>query len=128
MRYHNWSFHAPTLLRGRFLVIICTVTKILKYYFDFRICNNKDWFPLLENCFQVTDFLGLTTYGSLQARLIIVGCHCFVFVSGYFLDNLIRYSDPDFLPNDQDILRSRLRTTGIKEFRFHYKVKSISSK
>ncbi|KAL1887960.1 G-Protein alpha subunit [Ceratocystis pirilliformis] len=33
----------------------------------------------------------------------------------YFLDDIDRLWSPDFVPNDQDLLRARLRTTGITE-------------
>jgi guanine nucleotide-binding protein subunit alpha len=34
---------------------------------------------------------------------------------GYFVDDIDRIWAPDYVPNDQDLLRSRLRTTGITE-------------
>ncbi|KAF4122664.1 guanine nucleotide-binding protein subunit alpha, other [Geosmithia morbida] len=37
---------------------------------------------------------------------------------GYFVQDLDRLWDPNYVPNDQDLLRSRLRTTGITESRF----------
>ncbi len=39
----------------------------------------------------------------------------------YFLESLDRISLPDYIPTEQDILRSRSRTTGIVEIFFHYK-------
>ena len=41
--------------------------------------------------------------------------------ASYFLEALDRISLPDYIPSEQDILRSRARTTGIVEIRFHYK-------
>jgi len=38
--------------------------------------------------------------------------------AAYFLDNLSRISDPEYVPNPQDILRARSRTTGAKEIQF----------
>ncbi|KAM0752822.1 guanine nucleotide binding protein, alpha subunit [Meredithblackwellia eburnea MCA 4105] len=37
----------------------------------------------------------------------------------YFFENFERFSRPDFLPTDDDILRSRVRTVGIREERFN---------
>jgi len=37
---------------------------------------------------------------------------------GYFMDNLDRIIQPDYIPNDQDILRSRSQTCGVVETRF----------
>ncbi|KAI1720174.1 g-protein alpha subunit domain-containing protein [Ditylenchus destructor] len=39
----------------------------------------------------------------------------------YFLDNLDRLSEPDYKPTYQDVLRSRMPTTGINEIEFKYK-------
>jgi guanine nucleotide-binding protein G(o) subunit alpha len=39
----------------------------------------------------------------------------------YFLDQLYRIGAPDFLPNEQDILRTRVKTTGIVEINFSFK-------
>jgi GTPase SAR1 family protein len=38
--------------------------------------------------------------------------------ASYFFDSMDRITSPDYLPNDQDILRSRARTTGITEITF----------
>jgi len=35
--------------------------------------------------------------------------------SPYFFDNVLRFGDPSYLPTEQDVLRSRVRTTGIEE-------------
>ncbi|KAJ3078103.1 guanine nucleotide-binding protein subunit alpha, partial [Quaeritorhiza haematococci] len=37
----------------------------------------------------------------------------------YFLNEIDRFCDPSFLPNDQDILRTRFRTSEISETRFN---------
>lgn len=39
----------------------------------------------------------------------------------YYLENLSRMFDPEWIPNDQDMLRARLRTTGITETVFDLK-------
>jgi guanine nucleotide-binding protein G(o) subunit alpha len=39
----------------------------------------------------------------------------------YFLDQLYRIGSSDFLPNEQDILRTRVKTTGIVEINFSFK-------
>ncbi|XP_076880034.1 guanine nucleotide binding protein (G protein), alpha activating activity polypeptide O, b [Brachyhypopomus gauderio] len=39
----------------------------------------------------------------------------------YYLDSLERIGAPDFLPTEQDILRSRVKTTGIVETHFTFK-------
>ncbi|KAK5043511.1 hypothetical protein LTR84_011925 [Exophiala bonariae] len=38
--------------------------------------------------------------------------------AGYYFDEIDRFADRHFLPNDEDIVRSRLKTTGINEFHF----------
>ena len=38
-----------------------------------------------------------------------------------FLDSLARLGKKDYLPSEQDILRTRVKTTGIVEVRFAYK-------
>jgi len=38
--------------------------------------------------------------------------------AAYFLDNLPRISNPEYIPTPQDILRARARTTGVKEIQF----------
>lgn len=35
--------------------------------------------------------------------------------AAYYFDNIDRIAQPDYLPSDQDILRSRVKTTGIVE-------------
>jgi len=39
----------------------------------------------------------------------------------YYLDDIDRICDSDYLPNEQDVLRSRVRTTGIVEQKFSHK-------
>ena len=41
--------------------------------------------------------------------------------AGYFLDSLPRISAPDYVPSQQDVLRTRVKTTGIIETKFRYK-------
>jgi guanine nucleotide-binding protein G(o) subunit alpha len=41
--------------------------------------------------------------------------------AAYFLNDLNRIGSPDYLPTEQDVLRSRTRTTGIVEVNFSYK-------
>jgi guanine nucleotide-binding protein G(i) subunit alpha len=38
----------------------------------------------------------------------------------YYFDDVIRVTSPVYIPNDQDILRARVRTTGILETTFKY--------
>lgn len=38
-----------------------------------------------------------------------------------FLDCLDRLGEPDYSPSDQDILRTRVKTTGIVEVHFEFK-------
>ncbi|KAI7866372.1 G protein alpha subunit [Spinellus fusiger] len=38
--------------------------------------------------------------------------------AGYYFDCMDRIGDPQYIPNDQDVLRSRVKTTGITETRF----------
>ena len=39
--------------------------------------------------------------------------------AGYFLNDLPRLSHPDYIPSPQDVLKSRVRTTGINETSFY---------
>lgn len=41
--------------------------------------------------------------------------------AAYFLDSLPRTSAPDYVPTQQDVLRTRVKTTGIIETKFRYK-------
>lgn len=41
--------------------------------------------------------------------------------AGYFLDSLPRISAPDYIPTQLDVLRTRVKTTGIIETKFRYK-------
>ncbi|KAI8094697.1 heterotrimeric G protein alpha subunit A [Thamnidium elegans] len=41
--------------------------------------------------------------------------------ASYFFDEIRRVSQSDYVPNDQDVLRARLKTTGITEIRFQHK-------
>lgn len=41
--------------------------------------------------------------------------------AGYFLDSLPRISAQDYVPTQQDVLRTRVKTTGIIETKFKYK-------
>lgn len=43
--------------------------------------------------------------------------------AAYFLEALDRISLPNYVPSEQDVLRTRVRTTGIVEINFRYKVK-----
>jgi len=67
---------------------------------------------------------GLTVHTSKAFMKSVLKTICYKswIFSGYFLDSLDRLSSRDFVPNNDDILRSRNRTTGIEEFKFHYKV------
>jgi len=38
-----------------------------------------------------------------------------------FLDDLERLGARDYMPTEQDILRTRVKTTGIVEVHFHFK-------
>ncbi len=40
-----------------------------------------------------------------------------------FLDNADRISAPDYIPDDDDILRCRVKTTGVVEVKFQLKSK-----
>ena len=42
--------------------------------------------------------------------------------AGYFLDSLERFVRHGYVPTEQDVLRTRSRTTGIVQTCFHYKV------
>ena len=37
---------------------------------------------------------------------------------GYFLNNLMRLCEPNYIPNQHDVLQARVCTTGINEYRF----------
>lgn len=38
--------------------------------------------------------------------------------SGFFLDNAERIADPDYLPTGEDVIKSRIRTTGVNDIKF----------
>lgn len=40
--------------------------------------------------------------------------------AAYFFDNVERFIDPDYVPTEQDVLRARVRTTGIDEAQFTF--------
>jgi len=42
----------------------------------------------------------------------------------YYMDNIDRFAEPDFVPSDEDIVMARIRTTGIQENRLEHKVYS----
>ncbi|KAI8087825.1 heterotrimeric G protein alpha subunit A [Gilbertella persicaria] len=39
----------------------------------------------------------------------------------YFFDEIVRIGNPNYIPNEQDVLRARLKTTGITEIKFQHK-------
>ncbi len=39
--------------------------------------------------------------------------------AAYFFDNVNRIGQPDYVPNENDVLRARSKTTGISETRFN---------
>ena len=41
--------------------------------------------------------------------------------AGYYLDALERLCEPSYIPDEQDVLRTRVKTTGIIETKFEYK-------
>lgn len=41
--------------------------------------------------------------------------------AGYYLNALDRISKPDYIPTQQDVLRTRVKTTGIVETHFSFK-------
>lgn len=41
--------------------------------------------------------------------------------AAYYLNSLDRISQPDYLPTQQDVLRTRVKTTGIIETHFSFK-------
>jgi hypothetical protein len=47
--------------------------------------------------------------------------------AGYFLDSLERISKSEYVPTEQDVLRTRVRTTGIVEIQFLYKVENVNN-
>lgn len=53
---------------------------------------------------------------SVASSYKILHSHCFS-----FLDDLPRVSAPNFLPTEQDVLRTRIKTTGITEVLFELK-------
>lgn len=46
---------------------------------------------------------------------------CFVFVYLSYLNDLERLIQPGYVPTEQDVLRSRVKTTGIIETQFSFK-------
>lgn len=62
-----------------------------------------------------TSLLFMTIYNS-KSRVASTVAFGLTLLSYY--NNIDRLFSPDYLPNDQDVLRSRLRTTGITETLF----------
>ena len=47
--------------------------------------------------------------------------------ASYFLDDLDRVCTPDFEPSDDDVLRTRVRTTGIVKIEFEFRHLTVNS-
>ena len=43
--------------------------------------------------------------------------------AAYYLNSLDRISSPSYIPTEQDVLRTRVKTTGIIETQFTFKVR-----
>jgi guanine nucleotide-binding protein subunit alpha len=43
----------------------------------------------------------------------------------YYFENVIRFAEPDFIPSFEDIMMSKLKTTGVQEARFESDVCSF---
>ena len=79
--------------------------------------------PFLSHCVTYTIYI---LYRSLYilntfatTALLCALCNFFVFSS--FLDDLDRLGAKDYQPTEQDILRTRVKTTGIVEVHFSFK-------
>ena len=48
-------------------------------------------------------------------------CHCCVPVLHSYLNDLERIAQADYIPSQQDVLRTRVKTTGIVETHFTFK-------
>ena len=55
---------------------------------------------------------------ALKARLYQITEYELSDSTSYFLDNLHRLGEPDYLPTEKDILKARVRTTGIVDYPF----------
>lgn len=64
--------------------------------------------------------------GRLVSQHLIHQSNCLP-LSFSFLENLDRISQPDYRPTHQDVLRSRMATTGINEIEFKYKNSTLKS-
>ena len=54
--------------------------------------------------------------------LTVVSTACLTVSVGFsFLDCLERLGEPNYVPTEQDILRTRVKTTGIVEIQFNFK-------
>ena len=61
-------------------------------------------------------------HGCRAPTLALARLSCYISVCGYsFLDDLDRLGARDYTPTEQDILRTRVKTTGIVEVHFHFK-------
>lgn len=63
-------------------------------------------------------YVSLGTYGSLSALRLLKEC---VFCVFSYLNALDRISVPSYIPTEQDVLRTRVKTTGIVETHFTFK-------
>lgn len=108
----------------------CTLSFALFYYYLFFIkfyCTNlkqpiREWLCLSQQVglWKVkSDFLFyFCNYMLLCFALSLLKYICFPYS---YLDSLDRIGAPDYQPTEQDILRTRVKTTGIVETHFTFK-------
>lgn len=84
-----------------------------------RILNLIIWIPALVHHISCVT-LGKILYLSRTLLEKMYSHQCWSFLSSY-LNQLDRITDPNYLPSEQDVLRSRVKTTGIIETKFSVK-------
>lgn len=63
--------------------------------------------------------VGLVVSSSLQIRLTPLFTYfMYIYIYISFFENVRRIGRSDYIPNEQDVLRARSKTTGITETRF----------
>ncbi|EFA80650.1 G-protein subunit alpha 4 [Heterostelium album PN500] len=80
-----------------------------------RTIGNEPWLLLAEDIKHLWEDKGIKdTYAQKDKYFQLNDS------ASYFFENIDRYMKEDFIPNEQDVLRCRVRTTGIQESEFTF--------
>lgn len=86
-----------------------------------RLCSIVSW--LLDTCTgtSVGLYLALNSYSLLFKRGVDLSVSCWLLSTHSYLNDLDRISHGAYVPTQQDVLRTRVKTTGIVETHFTFK-------